>query len=920
MRLRNALFLLVPLAACGSGPEPVTPAPDPAIATAGADARSAYLDQLPPLIDRETFFGDPEITGAQISPDGHWITFRRPYRDVMNIWVKAIDEPFDDARPITADTERPVGGYFWTEDSRYVLYIQDRGGDENYHLYAVDPASAPESATGVPPARDLTPYGAMRAMIISLPESTPNQIVVGLNDRDPSLHDVYRVNIDTGERELVIQNDANIAGWLADLEGNIRMGLRIDDEGTTEVLRVDEAGAMTKVYECGFEESCGPVRFHRDGRRIYMVTNKGDDVDLIRLVLFDPATGEVELVESDPEGEVDFGGVEFSDVTNELVATYYVGDRLRIYPKDPDFARDYERLRAQLPRGDVYLGSSTADETKTIVTVTSDVDPGATYLYDRQTGEAELLYRPRPDLPTEYLAEMQPVGYTARDGEEVPAYLTVPVGVEPMGLPAIILPHGGPWARDTWGYNSMAQWLANRGYVVLQPNFRASTGYGKRWLNLGNREWGTGTMQHDLSDGVRWLVDQGIADRDRVCIMGGSYGGYATLAGLAFTPDLYHCGVSIVGPSNLITLIQSVPPYWKPAIALFRNRMGDWDDPEERAMLEAQSPLHAADRIEDPLLVIQGANDPRVKQAESDQIVVAMRDLGREVEYMVAPDEGHGFAGRLNRLAMNAKIEEFLADQLGGRYQEETSPEVRTHLQGLMVDPATVTLAQADSDEAVAALTVDPSRVTTGTIEYTADLDMGGQSLELTSSRAVERSERDGRAAFRVVETTQLPGGSAADTTWIDATTLQPIARRISQGPARITLDFTPDRVTGVIQAGPQRMDVDVASDEPLFADGLALNIAIGALPLEEGYVTRLQTLNVMRGAGSTARVEVTGAETVTVPAGTFEAWVVRLAVEDGGESVLWIDADTRRMVRAEVAAGPQMGGGTIVMEATGGL
>lgn len=920
MKTQHLLLALIPLVAC-AGQEPApAPAPDPTTAP-GADARAAYLDQLPPLIDRETFFGDPEIAGAQISPDGRWISFRRPYRDVMNIWVKGIDEPFDAARPMTADTARPVSGSAWTQDSRYILYVQDKGGDENYHVYAVDPTAAPESATGVPPARDLTPYGTVRAMLISLPESSPDEIVIGLNDRDPALHDVYRVNIDTGERELVIQNDANIARWQADLDGNVRLGLRIDDDGNTQLLRIDDGGAFTQVYECDFEESCGPVRYHRDGRRVYMVTNKGDDVDLVRLVLFDPVTGEVELVEEDPEGEVDFGGAEFSDATDELVATYYVGDRLRVYPKDPEFARDYERLRAQLPRGDLYLGSSTEDESLVIVTATSDVDPGATYLYDRRSGEAELLYRPRPDLPTEHLAEMQPVSYTARDGEEVPAYLTVPVGVEPRELPAIILPHGGPWARDRWGYDAMAQWLANRGYVVLQPNFRASAGYGKRWLNLGNREWGTGAMQHDLSDGVRWLVDEGIADPDRVCIMGGSYGGYATLAGLAFTPELYHCGVSIVGPSNLITLINSVPPYWKPGIARFRNRMGDWDDPEERAMLEAQSPLHSADEIEDPLLVIQGANDPRVKKAESDQIVVAMRDLGRDVEYMVAPDEGHGFAGRMNRLAMNAKIEEFLADHLGGRYQEEMSPELRDHLRDLMVDPATVTVEQRAADEPVADFAVDPDRVTTGTLEYAIVMSAGGQSLELTSSRAVDRSEYEGAAALRVVETTQLPGGSAADTTWLDAATLRPIARRIAQGPARIALEFDGGRVTGSIAAGPQQMEVDVDSDEPLYADGPALNLAVGALPLAEGYVTRLRTVNVMRAAGSPVRVEVTGEESVTVPAGTFDAWTVDVEmVEEGNRSTLWIDAESRRVVKAELAMGAQMGGGTAIMELTSGL
>ncbi len=888
----------------------------PALAQSPPDA---WLDQLPPLIERETFFGDPEISGASLSPDGRWITFRKPYRDVMNIWVKGIEEPFDAARPITADTVRPVSGFFWTQDSRYVLYVQDKGGDENFHLYAVDPLAAAEPSTGVPTARDLTPYDGVRAMMISLPESTPERIVVGLNDRDAAFHDVYRVNIETAERTLLIQNDERIAGWQADLEGNVRLGLRVDDAGETEILRIDRDGTFAEVYRCGFEESCGPVRFHKDGRRVYMITNKGDDVDLTRLVLFDPATRVMELVESDPEGQVDFGGVEFSDATDDLLATYYVGDRLRVYPKDEEFARHYQRVREQLPRGDIYFGSSTEDESKVILTVTSDVDPGATYLYEKERGEVELLYRPRPNLPTEHLAEMRPVRYRARDGEEVPAYLTVPKGVEPRGLPAILMPHGGPWARDNWGYDSMAQWLANRGYVVLQPNFRASAGYGKRWLNLGSKQWGTGSMQHDLTDGARWLAEQGIANPDRICIMGGSYGGYATLAGLAFTPDVYHCGVSIVGPSNLITLIQSVPPYWEPALALFRNRMGDWEDPEERAMLERQSPLHSADRIEDPLLVIQGANDPRVKQAESDQIVAAMHELGRAVEYMVAPDEGHGFAGEMNRLAMTAKIEEFLAHHLGGRYQAEMSPELRRHLDGLMVDVATVTVAEPEDLDAGVPPSVEAERVTPGTYEYSLDLNVRGQTMELASERIVERGTREGRDVWLVIENTQTPAGPAADTTWLDPTTLQPIARQVHQGPTTVALQFTEDGVTGAIDAGAQQMNVNVTSEDPLFGDGASFNLAVGAMPLEDGYVTTVHNLDLLQGRAKANRIEVTGSESVTVPAGSFETWVVEVKPEDADANTLWIDKDSRRVIKAELKLGAQMAGATATMELIGG-
>jgi dipeptidyl aminopeptidase/acylaminoacyl peptidase len=332
----------------------------------------------------------------------------------------------------------------------------------------------------------------------------------------------------------------------------------------------------------------------------------------------------------------------------------------------------------------------TEDDRLVLVAVDSDVDPSSTYVYDRETGEAELLYRTRPEVPTEHMAGMRPVRYTARDGVEIPAYLTVPQGVEANDLAVVVMPHGGPWGRDVWGFDGFAQFLANRGYAVLMPNFRGSTGYGKEFLNLGNEQWGTGTMQHDISDGVQWLVEQGIADPEKVAIMGGSYGGYATLAGLAFTPELYAAGVDIVGPSNIITLLNSIPPYWKPMQKLFSVRVGDLSDPADVERMQAQSPLNSADAITAPLLVIQGANDPRVKQAESDQIVVALRDKGQPVEYLVAANEGHGFANEDNNLAMFAKIEEFLATHLGGRYQADMPPEIEQKLEELTVDVETV--------------------------------------------------------------------------------------------------------------------------------------------------------------------------------------------------------------------------------------
>ncbi|MFQ6113234.1 MAG: prolyl oligopeptidase family serine peptidase [bacterium] len=645
---------------------------------------------LPPLIDRELFFGDPEFSYSQLSPDGKYITFLKPYKGVRNIYVKRVDEPFEAAKPITAD-ERPVPGYFWSRDSRYVLYVQDKGGNENFHVYAVNPSAESEAESGVPPALDLTPIEGIRAYIYAVPKNTPDEIIVGLNDRDAAYHDVYRLNLTTGERELLIENTERIASFTFDLQGNARLAVRQMEDAGTEILRID-GNKFTQIYTCTYEETCYPYRFHRDGKRFYMVTNKGEDVDLTRLVLFNPQTGEEEFVESDPEGQVDFGGAAFSEDTDELIATFYFGDRVRIYPKDEQTEKDLAVLREKLPEGELSLQSSSGDMRLHLVSISRDVDPGSVYLYDRETGEVELLYRSRPKLKSEHLASMKPLRYKARDGLEIPAYLTLPKGVEPKDLPTVILPHGGPWGRDRWGYDSYAQYLANRGYAVFQPNFRASAGYGKTFLNAGNKEWGTGAMQHDISDGVKYLTDEGIADPKRVGIFGGSYGGYATLAGLAFTPDLYAAGISYVGPSNLITLLNSIPPYWGPIKKMFFKRVGNPDDPVDRKRLMAQSPLFSADHIKAPLLVIQGANDPRVKKAESEQIVVALRDMGRDVEYLLADDEGHGFRAPENRLAVAAAMERFFAKHLGGRYQQEMSEEIAGKLAALTVDISTVTL------------------------------------------------------------------------------------------------------------------------------------------------------------------------------------------------------------------------------------
>jgi dipeptidyl aminopeptidase/acylaminoacyl peptidase len=668
-----------------------TPTPPPATAGSATQTATSMTNQLPPLIDREQFFGDPEIAGAQISPDGRFIAFLKPFKGTRNIWVKTADEPFDKARPLTADTRRPISSFFWSRDAKFVLFVQDQGGDENYNVYAVSPTAQPAAGADVPAARNLTDAKGVRAEIFAVPKSDPDAIFVGLNDRDQAWHDLYKVKVSTGERMLIAKNSERLTSYVFDLKDQLRLVTRSAENGDTEVLRAEANNTFTKIYTCNVFETCGPVHFHKDGQRVYMETNKGPDVDLTRLTLLDVQSGKEEVVEADPLQKVDLGMASFSDKTDDLIVTVYIDAKPRYYWKDKAFEADYNLLKQKFPGREIGFASSTLDERLFIVSVNSDVEPGETYLFNRDTKKLTLQYRIREKLPRQALAPMKAVTYKSSDGLEIPAYLTLPKGVAPKNLPVIVFPHGGPWARDNWGYNPFAQFLANRGYAVLMPNFRASTGYGKKFLDAGNKQWGE-KMQDDLTWGVKYLVAEGIADPKRVGIMGGSYGGYATLAGVTFTPDLYAAAVSIVGPSNLITLMESIPPYWEAARKLFAVRMGDSSKPDGRQQLERQSPLNSASKIKTPLLVIQGANDPRVNKRESDQIVVALRDRGFPVEYIVAPDEGHGFARPVNNMAAYATAEKFLAKYVGGRYQETMTPEVAARLKEITVDPKTVTV------------------------------------------------------------------------------------------------------------------------------------------------------------------------------------------------------------------------------------
>jgi dipeptidyl aminopeptidase/acylaminoacyl peptidase len=696
---------------------------------------SNLLAQQPALIDREIFFGNPEYAGAQLSPDGKYISFIRPLDDVRNVWVKAIGEPFEKARPLTAEKKRPIGGYFWSHDSKRILFVKDNDGDENFNVFSVDPAATPAAGEKVPAPTNLTSATGVRTVIYAVPESEPDFIYIGINERDKAWHDLYKVQISTGTKTLVRENKDRLTNWIFDNKDKPRLASRSAPSGDTEILRID-GDKFVQVYSCGVFETCNILRFHKDDKRVYMQSNKGNR-DLTQLVLFDPVTAKEEFVEEDPNKRVDFGGAIFSDLSDELIGTSYTDDKTRVIWRNKDFEKDYNDLKKKLGDREISFGSSTADETKFIVATFSDVDPGTVWVFDRKTKNLSTLYQVREKLDRKALSPMRAVRYKSSDGLEIPAYLTLPKGLPEKNLPIVVVPHGGPWARDNWGYSSLAQFLANRGYAVLSPNFRGSTGYGKKFLDAGNGEWGD-KMQDDITWGVKYLVDQGIADPKRVAILGGSYGGYATLAGVTFTPDLYAAGVAIVAPSNLNTLLGSIPPYWEQIRTLFHKRMGDPNTPEGRAQLERQSPLNHVAKIKTPLMVVQGANDPRVKKAESDQIVIALRERNYPVRYLLANDEGHGFQRPVNNMAMFAAAEKFLAEHVGGRYQESMTADVTKRLGEITVDPKTVTLVKKEEVSNAPAATVGGKwtwvvEAPGQTVELAVDLKQEGDGFSGTS-------------------------------------------------------------------------------------------------------------------------------------------------------------------------------------------
>ena len=606
------------------------------------------MENKAPLIPMEDFFRNPEKSSFKISPDGNHIAYMKPWKSRMNVYV--VDIKTDVEKRLTSSSERSIYGFLWLGNNR-IGYVKDDGGDENMHFYAVDKDGSNEI--------DLTPFEDVKTTIIDDLEEDLEHVILGLNKRNQQIFDPYRVNVNTGKMEMIAENPGNISGWLTDHDGKLRIAVTSDGVNTSLLYRKSESDEFKSILTTDFKEGISPLFFTFDNKNIYVSSNRGRDKSAIYEFNIEQVQETKLIFEHE---EVDVSSLMYSSKRKVLTGVNYtVAKTERVF--FDDWRKNIQnKLEEKLPGYEVGITSFSKDEIKAVVVSYSDKSRGTYYIYDISEDKLTDLGKVSPWLNEDHMAQMKPVKYTSRDGLTIHGYLTLPKASNGKNLPIVVNPHGGPWARDSWGYSSQVQFLANRGFGVFQMNFRGSTGYGREFWELSFKEWGK-SMQDDITDGVKWLIDEGIADPKRIAIYGASYGGYATLAGLAFTPDLYACGVDYVGVSNIFTLLETLPPYWELGRQMMYEMIGN---PEtEKDLLEAASPIFHVDSIKVPLFVAQGANDPRVKQAESDQIVEALRSRSVEVPYMLKEDEGHGFYNEENQFDFYRAMEKFLKKHIG---------------------------------------------------------------------------------------------------------------------------------------------------------------------------------------------------------------------------------------------------------------
>lgn len=837
--------------------------------------------QKTPLLDRDLFFGNPEISSGQISPDGQWISFMKAYNGIMNVWVKKINDPFDKAKPLT-DSTRPLYGYFWTDDSKYILYVKDKNGDENINVFAVDPKS--EAVNGVPESRNLTPKDEVTAQIYNVSQNNPDLMMIGLNDRDKAWHDLYELKISTGELTLKYENKDRITGYDFDWNDKLRVLYRTDEKGATTFLKVNSDQSLTPIYETLVTETAYINGWNEDNSQFYLVTNVGD-LDKSALYLMNPDTKSKIKVESDPENKVDFGGLSVDRNTRKIISTSYTLDKTKHYWKDKKWEMMYYEVKAKFPGREVDFQSNTKDYSKFLIAVWGDKYASEVHAYDAKTKKVTYQYTGRPKLKEveQHLSPMKPITYKSSDGLEIPAYLTIPAGMDAKNLPVVVLVHGGPKGpRDYWGYDAEAQFLANRGYAVLQPNFRASGGYGKKFQNAGDLQWGK-LMQDDITWGVKHLIKEGIANKNKVAIMGGSYGGYATLAGLAFTPDVYACGVDIVGPSNIFTLLESVPAYWESGRAFLYGMVGDPNTEEGKKLIKDASPLFSVDKINKPLLIIQGANDPRVKQAEADQIVIALREKAKKVDYLLAKDEGHGFAKPLNKKAMYAKVELFLAEILGGRYQKDMADDVKSTLENLTVDISKVTYVPKVAINAAADLPAINNKLVEGNASFDMTIEVAGQKIPMQMTRTISK---DGDL-WMVKDESKSPMGDMVDVMKYKSD-FAPVSRTITQMGQEIPMTFENNKAT--ISMAGQKMDMDFGG--AFMADGPGTDQLIGGLVLKPGYTLTYSIPDIM--SMKAKKVILTVKDSEKIGDKTYHVVEVVSHENEADKTTYWINTATK--------------------------
>jgi dipeptidyl aminopeptidase/acylaminoacyl peptidase len=855
-----------------------------------AQNKPAEASTAVPLIDRELFFNYPEIRNGKLSPDGKMVAFLKASKGIMNIWVKNVNEPASKSRVLTT-SDYPLTDFSWTGDSKLILFAHSIWENENFNVYAVDPNETVDSlSNGTPTVRNLTPLDSVSTVLYQVSRKNPDLAWVGVNNRDKKWYDLYSLEISSGNLKLIRRNKDSISRWIFDWAENPQVGIRYrSSDSTSEYLRLNKDGSSTKIFESSVLDISEPLSFSSDNQWIYVKSNKGQDQDLVKLIMVNLSNMKIVDVEEDPQHKVDLDDCIFSHATHEPVFTTYTDNRKRTYFKDSSLESDFQFLQKKFPGREISFLDFSDNDSLVLFSTGADDRLTQVYLFDRNQKQTSLQYIPQAGLrPYEsHFSKMQSIVYQSSDGTNISAYLTMPKGFASKNLPVIILPHDGPWSRDKWGFNNVVQWLANRGYAVLQMNFRGSAGFGKKFLNAGNKQWGT-LMQDDITWGVNELIGRGIADPRRVGILGANFGGYAVLAGLAFTGDVYAAGVDIDGPSNLLLTYSSLPNSWSGTRKTFSSRVGDTASNSARNLLVKQSPMLADANIRTPLMIVYGTNDPMVTKNENDHIVVTMRDSSRKVEYLILPGDSYPFTNISNEMACFARIENFLGKYLRGRSQESMKPETANRLKEIQQDIANTTVGVAVPVTAMAAFPTPSSDLATGNYNYTILVEVPGRRVPLAMSRLIMSD-----SANNWVVTDQITGqtGDQADEATYQKGTLKPEIRRTQQRGKTAEYSFNGTEITSTL---PDKT-VSASVDGAYLHDGAGMDLLIARLPLREGYRSGFYLIGD-DGKAKLYQIKVVGKDTIN----NEPCFIVELTNADntGISTRLWINMEHKMAYR----------------------